>query len=286
MRRSAFTLIELLVVIAIIAILAAILFPVFAQAKEAAKKTACLSNTKQVSTGFMMYMGDYDDTFVPWTTNACNTEVPINGGGSFDTGYMYNAKVQPYIKNGIVEKTGELSGVWACPSIKQATSAITNTYAYNYYSLGGTHNCPAIAAGPLNASFAPFNDAQYTKPANGGQLGRPAETIVVVDGPQLCRPPAYIDSAGVTAVQNVGVWGSHQVGTSVIAPSNAGGNAARFPFITGKKTNLFYADGHAKTVDTRSLVNKKVVMENGAWVGGLAGGGTPEGNKGWARDWQ
>ena len=59
--KRAFTLIELLVVIAIIAILAAILFPVFAQAKEAAKKTACLSNMKQLGLGFQLYLGDNDD---------------------------------------------------------------------------------------------------------------------------------------------------------------------------------------------------------------------------------
>ena len=60
--RKAFTLIELLVVIAIIAILAAILFPVFAQAKEAAKRTTDLSNAKQIGLAFQMYAGDYDDT--------------------------------------------------------------------------------------------------------------------------------------------------------------------------------------------------------------------------------
>ena len=64
MLRRAFTLIELLVVIAIIAILAAILFPVFAQAKEAAKKTACASNLKNISLAFIMYAGDYDDSMV------------------------------------------------------------------------------------------------------------------------------------------------------------------------------------------------------------------------------
>jgi len=61
--KRAFTLIELLVVIAIIAILAAILFPVFAQAKEAAKKTTCLSNTKQMALGIYMYSNDNDDVY-------------------------------------------------------------------------------------------------------------------------------------------------------------------------------------------------------------------------------
>src|SRR4051812_19231645 len=64
-KNRAFTLIELLVVIAIIAILAAILFPVFAQAKEAAKKISCLSNVKQIALASLMYSNDYDDTFAP-----------------------------------------------------------------------------------------------------------------------------------------------------------------------------------------------------------------------------
>jgi prepilin-type N-terminal cleavage/methylation domain-containing protein/prepilin-type processing-associated H-X9-DG protein len=63
--RKGFTLIELLVVIAIIAVLAAILFPVFSQAKEAAKKTACLSNTGQLDKGIVLYANDYDDRLMP-----------------------------------------------------------------------------------------------------------------------------------------------------------------------------------------------------------------------------
>src|SRR5689334_19194792 len=64
-KRRAFTLIELLVVIAIIAILAAILFPVFAQAREKARTASCLSNIKQVALSWQMYLQDYDETMVP-----------------------------------------------------------------------------------------------------------------------------------------------------------------------------------------------------------------------------
>ena len=119
MRNRAFTLIELLVVIAIIAILAAILFPVFAQAKEAAKQSATISNGKQLGTAFQIYTADYDDNYpssLPWISNATGLErywSPVFGAsfpaGSTDpaTFYIENEdKIQwattvlPYTKNG------------------------------------------------------------------------------------------------------------------------------------------------------------------------------------------
>ena len=113
---NAFTLIELLVVIAIIAILAAILFPVFAQAKEAAKKTACLSNSKQMALGLYMYAGDADDTLpnTSWEQEASGgypgTYNPQNPSGLYQIHWTF--LIQPYIKNW---------GIFVCPSDSKPT---------------------------------------------------------------------------------------------------------------------------------------------------------------------
>lgn len=105
MGKRAFTLIELLVVIAIIAILAAILFPVFAQAKSQAKKTACLSNTKQLGTAMLMYSTDYDDMIVPLSIPEIDPDWnPWNRK-------FYSTLLMPYIKS---------SDLWLCPTLSGA----------------------------------------------------------------------------------------------------------------------------------------------------------------------
>jgi prepilin-type N-terminal cleavage/methylation domain-containing protein/prepilin-type processing-associated H-X9-DG protein len=102
-RRAGFTLIELLVVIAIIAILAAILFPVFAQAREAARKTTCLSNLKQLGLGMTMYATDYDDQAVPWNLRYKDKNLYDANGVSLS----WDRLIQPYIKS---------TAVLRCPS--------------------------------------------------------------------------------------------------------------------------------------------------------------------------
>jgi len=91
-KQSGFTLIELLVVIAIIAILAAILFPVFAQAREKARQTSCISNEKQIALGLLMYVQDYDERFpVEREPNVYNPPGPF--------GVTWRTTLQPYLKN-------------------------------------------------------------------------------------------------------------------------------------------------------------------------------------------
>ncbi len=102
-KRSGFTLIELLVVIAIIAILAAILFPVFAQAREKARSVSCLSNMKQMGTAFTMYLQDYDEVVLP-RYNACPSTGP---GATPDAPALWTNTLQPYVKN---------KQIFLCPS--------------------------------------------------------------------------------------------------------------------------------------------------------------------------
>src|SRR5438105_6999247 len=99
-RRKGFTLIELLVVIAIIAILAAILFPVFAQAREQARRTSCLSNEKQVAISILMYAQDFDETLVPYRAASRNPFAADSRlGPNVKNVTFYNQLLNPYIKN-------------------------------------------------------------------------------------------------------------------------------------------------------------------------------------------
>jgi prepilin-type N-terminal cleavage/methylation domain-containing protein/prepilin-type processing-associated H-X9-DG protein len=157
MFRRAFTLIELLVVIAIIAILAAILFPVFAQAKLAAKGTASLSNAKQLSLGMIMYGGDADDTFVP--VGYPDPTAPI--GWAPDYIRTWAQSILPYMKNADIlldplTKPGDTS--WA------PRDAIISYYPQFGYAF---------------QALSPVTGLGSPKPLSQTALGGPAETVML-----------------------------------------------------------------------------------------------------------
>ena len=123
-HSQGFTLIELLVVIAIIAILAAILFPVFAQARERARAISCVSNMKQIGLALIMYTQDNDETYPASQI----VTAPINGEpvGGFNSSLRWrtpiDTQLQPYIKN---------DGVWACPSDSSPILKVDTSYFHD-----------------------------------------------------------------------------------------------------------------------------------------------------------
>ena len=147
-RNQAFTLIELLVVIAIIAILAAILFPVFAQAREKARQTACVSNAKQLCLAYIQYTQDYDEaapiafnesySYGPLTakynTSTDPNGQPIGGATGAETGIPY--QMMPYIKS---------QAVFACPDDPAMNAAdASNNAPNNVPSVLGMHFWQAV----------------------------------------------------------------------------------------------------------------------------------------------
>ena len=149
MNRRAFTLIELLVVIAIIAILAAMIFPVFARAREKARQASCQSNMKQLGLSVMMYVQDYDEMLPKIRAGNCklpggHRPNPVNDNRVCD---YWIESVQPYVKN---------SNLFQCPSGSargyQASwnnPSLAHGYAMNAYSCGLPLNAIASPAGNI-----------------------------------------------------------------------------------------------------------------------------------------
>jgi len=252
MQRKAFTLIELLVVIAIIAILAAILFPVFAQAKTAAKKTAGLSNSKQTALATLMYSNDFDDVF-PFATGD-DWWYP-NGGWAWST--------QPYIKSYPMlldpqdPKSHALWPTWMSP-----TTTVSISYAANsFVKWNGSDN---QVVGVINALQTYDHGGWYAGPGTYSQtqVAHVADTIMFAShfyGQNLWGGGALIsgitgwDYSSPQAIPN-----PHNDGTPYKVTANGQtitvntNNQFGCVALAGANQGIFaFTDGHSKTMDPR-----------------------------------
>ncbi|HEY3782958.1 MAG TPA: prepilin-type N-terminal cleavage/methylation domain-containing protein [Fimbriimonadaceae bacterium] len=214
-KKRAFTLIELLVVIAIIAILAAILFPVFAQAKLAAKKSASLSNIKQITLANIMYENDYDDNFVLFSQNPFNTYcgqiqpngTPYpNGGASclappFNVTYNWPILLQPYIKSlglFVDPATGDPQNYFGGgPNANTEHQSWHPQYGYNYLFLSplvinGLSTSGWLPSGYLDVNGVGRSSTTAVAPANTvmftSSAGTPVVGTALVAGAQYSTP--------------------------------------------------------------------------------------------------
>jgi len=257
MNRKAFTLIELLVVIAIIAILAAILFPVFAQAKVAAKKTASLSNTKQTALAAIMYSGDADDYFVlSMSGSYAGVETPNLTSPLTNHANTWVYLLQPYIKSltmMVDTGMGDAANVWGSgPNAWYGNQNRFPQYGYNYMFLGPWYNC------------------DYGLARNNSAAVKPAETVMFTTSQEYSQTPTigwYASNApGAWPVIAPAPFACIWYFGSNLSPAGATGNwSANNPASVGRITssvetkiynqgaNVAWVDGHAKYLKDGNL---------------------------------
>lgn len=220
MKRKAFTLIELLVVIAIIAILAAILFPVFARARENARKANCMSNLKQIGIAVMMYVQDYDETYM-----VGESTTPLR--------YWYNV-LDPYTKS---------KQVFICPDVGVAGNTgnnigddglkFTNDYAWNI--------CGTSSIGNIGNGFG-YYPGSYCTPSPGfapvklSTVQEASTTILITDPPSNGYAGGSAFALGYNTQQFMPVLhGGQPYSASAVTVTDFSGGG-----------NYLFADGHVK----------------------------------------
>jgi prepilin-type N-terminal cleavage/methylation domain-containing protein/prepilin-type processing-associated H-X9-DG protein len=254
MKCKAFTLIELLVVIAIIAILAAILFPVFAQAKQAAKKTASLSNAKEIGLGELMYQGDSDDYFVLCWNEGSQSAVNPATGTTTTVSTTWVQAIEPYIKNfGIMVDpgVGDTGGIINGSNSWLRTQNQYPEYGYNYLFLSPWASCNhstarSTSSGQHVSSTVMFTTSQhfYGHPNNGYMAANAPGAWPII-------APAPIDCIVYSGDPTDAVLGGASANWSGANPAPIGPFTSNVRAVTPYGgSNIVFVDGHAKFMNT------------------------------------
>ena len=231
-----FTLIELLVVIAIIAILAAILFPVFAQARERARAISCVSNLKQMSLGMLMYCQDYDETFagsrmycVDLTTGVV-IDTCTDVGGSPGNVFTWLSAIKPYVKS---------YDLFRCPSNPNAAKFATEDWDKKFkagYALSGVSVFDIRKDPPNGGPYADGNGVSATSLAS---INRPSETMMILES--------------TWSNSDLGDW----VGRIDNPPACGWGQGYFMHFGRGGQGNWAFFDGHVKASKVDELFRRR-----------------------------
>jgi prepilin-type N-terminal cleavage/methylation domain-containing protein/prepilin-type processing-associated H-X9-DG protein len=245
-HRAGFTLIELLVVIAIIAILAAILFPVFAQARQKARQTACLSNMKQIGLAIMQYNTDYDETYPVgnYTFGAQTSWAQLAWAGH----------IQAYAKN---------TDILLCPNAPKADldncadanvlpgpGGVNAVFCASATAPLGNAVAPAIKVPLRNIGCnewvfyriqAPYSGARQPISVAENEVGRPASLPLIADSTYVLIP----DPTRIMAASHQGTrWFDYNGPVDSLDPKNARHNGG---------ANIVYGDGHAKWSNQKAM---------------------------------
>jgi prepilin-type N-terminal cleavage/methylation domain-containing protein/prepilin-type processing-associated H-X9-DG protein len=252
-QTGGFTLIELLVVIAIIAILAAILFPVFANAREKARQTACASNLKQMGLAAMMYIQDYDDTWFPCEYQNPDGSVQYwsllkTASGSYD---LTDSLIQPYMKNTQVLK---------CPSFfAKPHYGDGDGYGYNWGWLGGQYYDPTSTFYANDYTYwnsPTYGWYWYGSPAKLSAMTSPSTTIAFADAGYVTSPGTD-NSITETILIDPPSWWSWPEGSSTGINPTIDFRHVQNKVIVDPVTlnvtepgmaNIEFADGHVKAL--------------------------------------
>jgi len=225
--KRAFTLIELLVVIAIISILAAILFPVFARARENARRTSCMSNLKQIGLGIMQYIQDYDEKF-PRNAVVHGASVPFASNPAYSGAtHLWWHEIFPYVKS---------TQIFVCPSSD-------STWVGDYYPKRGS------------SSYAPYGyNTSFSAGPSLAAVPQVAITPMIADSTYYLMDPDHDCATGHGV--SINAWCTSGTGDNNDAPLDR--HLDTF--------NLVFADGHAKSEKLNNWVTESSVHSGATWT--------------------